>query len=71
MKTMITIFTLSILAVGYIDWETKIIEQLQYKTINHIISDVVYEKPSFHISKEDMEAQRKKHEEKMLYNLKN
>lgn len=71
MKTMITILTLSILAVGFIDWNTKYIEELQYKTPKHLISDVIYEKPSFDIAKEDMEAQRLKYEAKQneLYNL--
>ena len=71
MKTMITVITLSILAIGYIDWNTKAIEELQYKTPNHIISDVIYEKPSFDISKEDMEAQKAKYEaeQEKLYNL--
>lgn len=71
MKTMITILTLSILAVGYIDWNTKYIEELQYKTPKHLISDVIYEKPSFDIAKEDMEAQKAKYEAKQneLYNL--
>lgn len=71
MKIMITILTLSILAVGYIDWNTKAIEELQYKTPKHLISDVIYTKPSFDIAKEDMEAQRLKYEAKMneLYNL--
>lgn len=71
MKTMITILTLSILAVGYIDWNTKYIEELQYKTPKHLISDVIYEKPSFDIAKEDMEAQKAKFEAKQneLYNL--
>ena len=71
MKIMITILTLSILAVGFIDWNTKAIEELQYKTPGHIISDVIYTKPSFDISKEDMEAQKAKYEAKMneLYNL--
>lgn len=63
MKTMLTIITLSILAIGYVDWNTKYIEELQYKTPKHIISDVIYTKPSFHISKEDIEAQRKKAED--------
>ena len=71
MKIMITILTLSILAVGFIDWNTKYIEELQYKTPKHLISDVVYTKPSFDIAKEDMEAQKAKYEAKMneLYNL--
>lgn len=71
MKTMITIITLSILAVWYIDWNTKAIEQLQYKTPKHIISDVIYTKPSFDIAKQDMEAQKAKYEaeQEKLYNL--
>lgn len=67
MKTMITIIILSILAVWYIDWNTKAIEQLQYKTPKHIISDVIYEKPSFDITEEEKEAQRKKAEEKWIH----
>lgn len=67
MKIMITILTLSILAIGYIDWNTKAIEELQYKTPNHIISDVIYEKPSFIITEQDKEAQRKKAEAKWIY----
>ena len=63
MKTMITILTLSILAIWYIDWNTKAIEELQYKTPSHIISDVIYEKPSFIITEEQKEAQRKKAED--------
>lgn len=71
MKIMITILTLSILAVWYIDWNTKAIEELQYKTPSHIISDVIYEKPSFIITEQEKEAQKLKYESKMneLYNL--
>lgn len=67
MKIMITILTLSILAVGYIDWNTKAIEELQYKTPHHLISDVIYEKPSFIITEQEKEVQRKKAEEKWIY----
>lgn len=51
--------------IGVIDWNTKNIEQMQYKTTKHIISDVIYTKPSFDISEEDMEDQKAKYEANM------